>query len=362
MASNIKDRILELSDASNHREIIKAFKTIDSLVGLSSAKNQIYEYAMVNLYRKKMGRANCLMNLILSGPPGVGKTTLAKAIGELYVATGMISGTSTPEPLSEFEKFLLNKHLLNLQNQLHNLRRKYAERLKQTPSEYHQTVKQFFESLDSVECSKRILNKKVEVSSGKFVVTDRQGLIGEYIGATAIKTTNVLKRALGGVLFIDEAYSLCGESERDFGFECLTTINNFITEHPGEIVVILAGYKDLIEKNLFSQQPGLESRFLPQIEMKTYSIEDLVTMFRCKMNQYKLPSVKDLIELFSTHENCLTHFGRDVDTLILMSEIAYVTDCTDLTDQKNIQIRHIESGFKRMKSRQIEEKLPHMYL
>lgn len=359
MSSSIKDRILELADSKLHVGIIGAFKRLDSLVGLEQAKKQIYEYAMINLYRKSSGRSGSLMNLVLSGPPGVGKTTLAKAIGELYIATGIVSNGTVLNNLDQVDKNMINTHLTELSHNLYDLRHKYARRLIHSPDEYDYTIKQFFESLDYVEASRLILNKKTYVSTGQFVVTDRQGLISSVIGGTAIKTTEILNRALGGVLFIDEAYSLGIGSDNDFGPECLTTINNFITEHPGQIIIILAGYKDLIEKNLFSLQPGLESRFLPQIEMTSYSTQDLVTMFRQKMNQYKLPPVNDLVKLFDSRKQQLAHFGRDIDTLALMTEIVWVTENSS---PGMIELHHIEKGFKRMKSHTQEAAAHGMYI
>ncbi len=358
MTSSIKERILELADPALHNGINKAFNKINSLIGLDGVKKQIYEYAMINLYRRKMGHDKSLMNLIFSGPPGVGKTTLAKAVGELFIASGTISAKTITRPLDELDKILIHNCLNKTRDNLHDLRNKYARRISQNPDQYGDTIKQFFESLDTLECAKAILNKNVKVPGGKFIATDRQGLVSDHIGGTAIKTLAILEQALGGVLFVDEAYTIFNGSDRDFGFECLTTINNFITEHPGEIMVIFSGYKDLIEKNLISHQPGLESRFLPQIEIKAYSIEDLVTMFQRRMTHYNLPPKQDLVKLFTSYERSLAHYGRDIETLVLMTEISWISTHSP----GKIELSHIESGFKRMKSRQPEQLPPHMYI
>lgn len=98
------------------------------------------------------------------------------------------------------------------------------------------------------------------LSRGQLVEVDRSGLVAGYVGQTALKTQKVIEKAMGGVLFIDEAYALNGKSENDFGQEAIDTVLKAMEDHRDDLVVIVAGYTDLMDKFIHSN-PGLESRF-----------------------------------------------------------------------------------------------------
>lgn len=113
------------------------------------------------------------------------------------------------------------------------------------------------------------------LSKGHFIEAERADLVGEYIGHTAIKTRDLVKRALGGVLFIDEAYSLTRGGEKDFGKEAIDTLVKAQEDHKDDFVLILAGYPD--EMDLFmTMNPGLPSRFPIQIDFPDYTLDQLL--------------------------------------------------------------------------------------
>ncbi len=127
------------------------------------------------------------------------------------------------------------------------------------------------------------------LSKGQLVEVDRSGLVAGYVGQTAIKTQEVIASALGGVLFVDEAYSLSSGGENDFGREAIETILKAMEDHRDELVVIVAGYTGPMQRFLDSN-PGLESRFNKYIFFDDYDGAELDAIFhmQCKKNGYEL--------------------------------------------------------------------------
>ena len=149
---------------------------------------------------------------------------------------------------------------------------------------------------------------------GQLVETDRSGLVAGYLGQTAIKTQKVIQEALGGVLFIDEAYSLVNDKEDSFGKEAIETILKAMEDHRDELVVIVAGYDELMHKFIESN-PGLRSRFNKYFRFPDYSGDDLLLILKhfCEMNGYTLsdeaiPRLQN--KLNEIYEKRKEHFGN----------------------------------------------------
>ncbi len=132
------------------------------------------------------------------------------------------------------------------------------------------------------------------LSTGQLIETDRAGLVSGYMGQTAEKTTEVCQKAMGGVLFIDEAYTLVNGQEGDFGQEAVDTLLKIMEDKRDEIIVIVAGYPDLMEKFLDSN-PGLRSRFNKYIRFEDYTDEELMSIFKCYVEEQDY-SIKEGID------------------------------------------------------------------
>ena len=143
------------------------------------------------------------------------------------------------------------------------------------------------------------------LSKGQLVEVDRSGLVAGYVGQTALKTQKVIEKAMGGVLFIDEAYALNGKSENDFGQEAIDTILKAMEDHRDDLVVIVAGYTDLMEKFIHSN-PGLESRFNRFLLFEDYSPDEMLAIFKmqCKKGCYQLAEgTEELVRDYINEEN-----------------------------------------------------------
>lgn len=128
-----------------------------------------------------------------------------------------------------------------------------------------------------------ILHRLGYVREGHVVAVTRDDLVGQYIGHTAPKTREVLKKAMGGVLFIDEAYYLYKpENERDYGAESIEILLQVMENQREDLVVILAGYKDRMDK-FFQSNPGMSSRIAHHIDFPDYSPEELLEIAKLMM-------------------------------------------------------------------------------
>ena len=140
--------------------------------------------------------------------------------------------------------------------------------------------------LSKIYCALGVLSK------GHLVEVDRSGMVAGYMGQTALKTKKVIDKAKGGVLFIDEAYALSNHGpEGDFGQEAIDTLNKAMEDYRDDLIVIVAGYPDLME-DFIDANPGLKSRFNKTIEFPDYTEEDLFTIFEhmCREQDYHLSS------------------------------------------------------------------------
>ena len=166
--------------------------------------------------------------------------------------------------------------------------------------------------LSQIYCALGILSK------GHLVEVDRSGLVAAYMGQTAIKVKEVVDKAKGGVLFIDEAYSLANETPGgDFGQEAIDTLVKAMEDYRDDLIIIVAGYPDLM-KNFIQANPGLQSRFQKTLHFPDYTANDLYQVFlkNCKDNDYQLDESGDtyLREALENHvRNKDKNFGNARD-------------------------------------------------
>lgn len=135
----------------------------------------------------------------------------------------------------------------------------------------------------------RMFREMNALSKGHLVECERADLVGEYIGHTAQRTRERIRKSLGGILFVDEAYSLARGGEKDFGKEAIDTLVKSMEDHKDELIVILAGYPAEMDWFLASN-PGLRSRFPMHIDFPDYTTGELLAIaeFMCAQRQYRL--------------------------------------------------------------------------
>ena len=248
--SNIKnDNFKEGNEAIKSREddhLDNLLSELKELIGLKSVKEEVYSlisFVRAQKKRRSLGlkSGNITNHLLFLGSPGTGKTEVARLIGKIFKAIG-------------------------------------------------------------------ILRK------GHFVETDRSQLVGEYIGHTAPKTLDVCNKALDGVLFIDEAYSLSNQLERDFGHEAIATLLKFMEDKRDQIIVIAAGYPKEM-KDFLNSNSGLKSRFNSTLIFEDYKEDELFDILKLlaekkdhKIHKDSINSLRKTIrEIFNKKS---TNFGN----------------------------------------------------
>ena len=185
------------------------------------------------------------------------------------------------------------------------------------------------------------------LSKGQLIEVDRGGLVAGYVGQTATKTQEVIDKALGGVLFIDEAYALTYHKEgNDFGQEAVDTLLKAMEDHRDDLIVIVAGYNGLMEEFIHSN-PGLESRFNRFIHFDDYTLEEMMAIFnmRCDQGGYKLSeNATDEVETFIKKQNVdpIT-FGnargvRNLFEQVLVAQCNRVVNLTEVTREALMEI------------------------
>tara|TARA_B100001564_G_C20542075_1_gene624821 strand:+ start:39 stop:965 length:927 start_codon:yes stop_codon:yes gene_type:complete len=171
-----------------------------------------------------------------------------------------------------------------------------------------------------------IFKKLGILKRAKFYSVGREDLIGQFLGETAIKTREVLESSLGGVLFIDEAYSLGNNEKRDsFSKECIDTLTKFLSEHPKDILVIIAGYENDLQESFFNQNPGLDRRFPWRFKMKHYKGNELKEIFKLQMRKegWRIESDEKLLELFNKNESVFQNNGGDTENLFACIKVEH---------------------------------------
>ena len=185
-----------------------------------------------------------------------------------------------------------------------------------------------------------IYHKLGVLSKGQLIETDRADLVAGYVGQTAIKTEEVIEKALGGILFIDEAYTLSeNKSEGDFGQEAIDTLLKAMEDNRDNLVVIVAGYPELM-KGFLSSNPGLKSRFNKFIEFQDYKLEELMTIFESMASKqdYKL-SDEAKTKLSEKIDNILKEKSSsfaNARTMRNILEFAVVKQASRIVDDENL--------------------------
>tara|TARA_X000000950_G_C13876686_1_gene645128 strand:- start:397 stop:1680 length:1284 start_codon:yes stop_codon:yes gene_type:complete len=293
IAKGLDDKKDYSFDLNKLKLLVDPLERLKQFVGMNKVKNNIVKQILYFL--QNLDDTKDMMHTVITGPPGVGKTKLAYLLSEIYFKMGIF------------------------------------------------------------KCKKNVTYKSPltgENINFKFKIARRSDLIGEYVGHTAIKTQKVIDESLGGVLLIDEAYSLGNDDKKDsFSKECIDTLNQNLTENKGKFAVIIAGYDDELEKCFFSYNDGLRRRFPFRYEINAYNYSELCEIFIKKIifEDWKINfENKKLLEFFQKKYNDFKNFGGDMEILLFSTKIAHSLRIfgKDPKLRKKINFEDIKNGFE----------------
>ena len=259
-------------DMAALQKMAPSLRKLKHMIGLGDIKKQIVQQVLFYLQGLDEGNKD-MLHTVIEGNPGVGKTEIAKILGEIYGAIGILS-------------------------------------------------------------------------KGSFYSVKRADLVGGYLGQTATKTLEVLEKAKGGVLFIDEAYSLGNTEGKDmYSKECIDTITAYLSENREDFVCIIAGYKEALQKCFFKYNEGLERRFPWRYSIKSYNDIELKQIFEKIVQDHHWKCLVNL-EFFTEHSSKFKNSGGDLENLFQKSKLAHAERCISIpfAEKKIITMKDVESG------------------
>lgn len=336
--------------------LISSLEELCSMIEMADIKisivNQI-KFLLTNRFRIKTLESqghpvafskfeNHMLHSVIFGNPGTGKTTVAKILAKIWMSLGFVKSNkyNKKQECDCNKRIEVLKEVMRKSCDVIKILKQQAIRIKnRSIYDRRNFIKEINQLLSNINIVKDTFSKVIsEISKStepasyleepKFVVATREDLVSEFLGHTAIKTRNVLESARGGVLFIDEAYSLNNmdnTSKDRYGEECLNVINEFMSLYPEEIIIIMAGYKEKILNSIFKVQPGFQRRFTWFFEIKDYTPKGLTRIFmkQLEKNHWKLEPSINLERTFERNKDILKHGGGSTENLCFFVKIEY---------------------------------------
>jgi ATP-dependent 26S proteasome regulatory subunit len=256
-------------------DLVEPLTTLDTMIGMTAIKQEMVDHILFRVQDFDICN-QMMMHTVIEGPPGTGKTEVARIIGRIYLAMGI----------------LRNK---------------------------------------------------------KFVKATRSQLIAGYLGQTAIATQKMIDAANGGVLFIDEVYSLGNAEKRDsFSKECIDTINENLTTKKTDFICIVAGYKEDIKDCFFAYNAGLERRFPIRFHIDEYDASELFSIFKKKVGENRWTMDESIkLAFLEKHHEKFKFFGGDMELLFNSCKRAHSRRVFATGDERKVlRQADIEKGYE----------------
>jgi len=204
------------------------------------------------------------------------------------------------------------------------------------------------------------------LKSSKFIEIKKDDLVAKYLGQTSHRTKEVLESGMGGVIFLDEAYSLGNEEKKDsFAKEAIDMINQYLSERKKDFMFIVAGYSDDLEKCFFAFNKGLKRRFSHYFSIDGYTPEELGKIFVSKIESkgYVLDKTIDINKFFRANKEKFGSYGGDVEKFVNYIKYDQSLRCFKANiSSKNIKLEDMDSAVSKLSKPDIYQPPPGMYV
>lgn len=372
----------------------------DKVVGLSTVKESIASQTMHLMKSACNGdKNNNMLHTTIYGPPGVGKTKIGILLAKIWNDLGYIQASKAPKPRSNSNNGLngVSERTMSLYYYvmiavillpIFEAIFKYSKwmgivaliattlicyiylnpRSEIAPKRPTRPIKPIIKNTDENN-DKTNLNENKNIKDDKndseddnediIRVVSREDFVAGYLGQTAIKTLNLLEESRNKVLFIDESYSLMLSHNDSFGLEALTTLNKFMSEFPNDVIIIFAGYKDMMQESIFKAQPGLVRRCIWFFDCPPYSSDELVKIFKIQLARNGWTCKSKINKLFRKNIDLFPSYAGDTEKLSFYAQLEHTksTFQGDTDASKKILTRtHIKKALERLKQNNIDNK------
>ena len=355
---DIGEKKITVSDNFNMERLINVLPSLhklNNIIGMEAAKLTVCKiiiFYTVNLCDKNKD----MMHTMIQGCSGTGKTMLARIIGEIYWKLGILDDDATTHNVVDEANNGVQRQLRKKQKVEYN-----EDNIINSVDNGYDYNDGFLASDDDLDDDKSYTSSKSSESTVinntyKFIEASRTDCIDKYQGGTATKTSNLIKSALGGVLFIDEAYSLGNSGHEDsYNKECIDTLTSLMEKYKGKVIIILGGYKQSMEDALLKYNEGLARRITFTITIDGYSAQQLGQIF---VHMVKNISVDDLwtttlstsylTTFFNKNMSAFPHYGGDIESLLFHIKLIHGTRLlhAPLTSRKCVNKEDLLNGFQ----------------
>lgn len=345
LIENIKDKIKRddhsLTTIKSPMGLLVALEKLKEVIGMERLKRSIARQTNFLMAKLEDGDFEMTMlNTVLYGAPGVGKTKMGLILAEIWDALGFLEkaveqNTVPTNPMLDY----LDGHPEYLQVTLlasvmlwgwfislakwcfKNTKALILISSLILAAVLFWTLWVFYQNNTS---DLNPEGSRLGAPTEPVKIASRSDFVGQYVGWTDPKTKKFLNDNLGKVIFVDECYSLCNDARDTFGMEALTSINQYMSEHP-EAVFIFAGYEDKINNGIFVYQKGLPRRFMWKFKCDEYDGEDLSKIFLLQLSKKKLKlseeDEKKVIKHIIDNSAYFPAFGGDTERLVFFTQL-----------------------------------------
>jgi hypothetical protein len=354
--NNIKINDASLKNIKNPKKLLESLYKLYNIIGMIDIKESIAKQTSYLINKLQHGeRSLKMLNTVLYGDQGVGKTSIGIILAEIWHHLGFLERAvskkdSNKSILSKLSSY--NSEVIQFYTALFVFVSLYLYDNIAKPL-YHLygnkfiliTCCAFFTVLLYLYTSQQEMIESTE--NDMIVITSRSTFVNMYLGGTAHQTENFLNENRGKVIFIDEAYSLYNGYSDSYGSEALASINKYMSEHEDEIVIIFAGYEEMLKNTIFKVQPGLNRRCMWKFNCMTYDGKELYEIFKLQLKKenYVL-SDDDLLrieDLIIKYQNEFTNNAGSTEQLAFYAQLNH---STRLTQDKIIIYEDVKNGLK----------------